>query len=109
MRFYYVLVGWKGSATDLRVLYRKYYLGDVGYPNIRGLLTPYRGHRYHLYEFNALGVRRVISAEKLYNHRHSSLRTTIEQAFGLLKGRFAILKTQVSFPYRKQVAIVLAT
>ncbi|KAF3786829.1 hypothetical protein EJ110_NYTH24498 [Nymphaea thermarum] len=88
---------------------RKYYLGDGGYPNIRGLLTPYRGHRYHLSEFNALGARRVTSKEELFNHCHSSLRTTVERVFGRLKGRFPILKARVSYPYRTQVGIVLAT
>ncbi|KAF3778555.1 hypothetical protein EJ110_NYTH43267 [Nymphaea thermarum] len=88
----------------------KYYLGDGGYPNIRGLLTPYRGHRYNLSEFNALGARRVTSKEELFNHRHSSLRTTtVERVFGRLKGRFPILKAQVSYPYHTQVGIVLAT
>ncbi|KAF3787492.1 putative nuclease [Nymphaea thermarum] len=123
MRFHYVLAGWEGSATDSRVLYSaldndvhpfviptgKYYLGDGGYLNIHGLLTPYRGHRYYLSEFNAPGARRVTCAEELFNHRHSSLRTTVERAFGLLKGWFHILKTQVSYPYRTQAAIVLAT
>ncbi|KAF3774651.1 putative nuclease [Nymphaea thermarum] len=123
MRFHYVLAGWEGSATDSRVLYSaldsdvdpfviptgKYYLGDGGYTNIRGLLTPYRGHRYHLTEFNAPGARRVTCAEELFNHRHSSLRTIVERAFGLLKVWFPILKTQVSYPYRTQAAIVLAT
>ncbi|KAF3772067.1 putative nuclease [Nymphaea thermarum] len=123
MRFHYVFAGWEGSATDSRVLYSaldteinpfviptgKYYLGDGGYPNIRGLLTPYRGHRCHLSEFNAPGARRVTSKEELFNHRHSSLRTTVERVFGLLKGRFPILKAQVSYPYRTQVGIVLAT
>ncbi|KAF3776927.1 putative methyltransferase [Nymphaea thermarum] len=55
------------------------------------------------------GARRVTCAEELFNHRHSSLRTTVERAFGLLNGRFPILKTQVPYPYRTQVAIVLAT
>ncbi|KAF3792583.1 hypothetical protein EJ110_NYTH11080 [Nymphaea thermarum] len=123
MRFHYVFAGWEGCARDSRVLYNvldtkidlfdiptgKYYLGDGGYPNIRGLLTPYRGHRYHLSEFNAPGARRVTSVEELYNHTHSSLRTTVERAFGLLKGRFPILKAKVSYPYRMQVVIVLAT
>ncbi|KAF3785633.1 hypothetical protein EJ110_NYTH27101, partial [Nymphaea thermarum] len=100
MRFHYVFAGWEGSATDSRVLYSaldteispfviptgKYYLGDGGYPNIRGLLTPYRGHRYHLSEFSAPGARRVTSKEELFNHRHSSLRTTVERVFGRLKG-----------------------
>ncbi|KAF3787897.1 hypothetical protein EJ110_NYTH16656 [Nymphaea thermarum] len=35
---------------------RKSYLDNGGYPNIRGLLTPYQSHRYHLSEFNTLGA-----------------------------------------------------
>ena len=67
MRFVYVLAGWEGSAHDVRVLdsaleassnaliplQGKYYLGDAGYSNRRYLLTPFRGVRYHLKEFQA--------------------------------------------------------
>ncbi|KAF3790250.1 putative methyltransferase [Nymphaea thermarum] len=102
MRFHYVLGGWEGSATNSRVLY------SVLDNDVDSLVIP-TGHRYHLSEFNAPGAQRVTCAEELFNHRHSSLRTTVERAFGLLKGRFPILKTQVLYPYRTQVAIVLAT
>ncbi|KAF3782252.1 hypothetical protein EJ110_NYTH34779 [Nymphaea thermarum] len=86
-RFHYVLAGWKGSATDSRVLYKsldhptdpfvvpegKYYLSDRGYPNIVGLLTPYRGHHYHMSKFNTSGTRTHRTPEELFNYRHSSL------------------------------------
>ncbi|CAN6454560.1 unnamed protein product [Victoria cruziana] len=101
MRFHYIKDGWEGSATDSRVLYRKYYLDDGCYPNIRGLLTLYRGYHYHISEFSTSGARRVSHPEELFNHRHSSLRTMIEHAFDMLKGRFLILKVQVSYPYKK--------
>ncbi|CAN6464155.1 unnamed protein product [Victoria cruziana] len=101
MRFHYVKAGWEGSATYYRVLYKKYYLADEGYPNIRGLLTPYRGYRYHISEFSTASTRHMSSPEELFNYRHSSLRTTVERAFGMLKGRFPILKTQISYPYKK--------
>ncbi|KAF3781703.1 putative nuclease [Nymphaea thermarum] len=105
-RFQYVLAGWEGSATDSRVLYNaldhptdsfvvpegKYYLADGGYPNIVGLLTPYRGHRYHMSEFSAPGPRTPRTQEELFNHRHSSLQNVVERTFGMLKGRFPILK-----------------
>ncbi|KAA0054050.1 retrotransposon protein [Cucumis melo var. makuwa] len=58
--FVYVLAGWEGCAVDLRslrdVLARDnglqvpkgyYYLCDVGYPNTKGFLAPYRGQCYH--------------------------------------------------------------
>ncbi|KAF3788920.1 hypothetical protein EJ110_NYTH05917 [Nymphaea thermarum] len=105
-RFHYVLAGWEGSATDSRVLYSaldhetypfivpegKYYLADGGYPNIQGLLTPYRGHRYHMSEFSTRGARSPRTREELFNHRHSSLRNTVERTFGMLKGRFPIYR-----------------
>ena len=67
MRFVYVLAGWEGSAHDVRVLDSalkassgalippkgRYYLGDAGYSSRRYLLTPFRGVRYHLKEFEA--------------------------------------------------------
>ncbi|CAN6440653.1 unnamed protein product [Victoria cruziana] len=122
-RFHYVMAGWEGSASDSWVLYRalddptdpfiiprgKYYLADGGYPNIIGLLTSYRGHRYHMLEFNAPGARTIKTKEELFNHRHSSLRTIVERTFGLSKGQFPILKSQVEFPFGKQVQIVLST
>ncbi|KAF3782250.1 hypothetical protein EJ110_NYTH34777 [Nymphaea thermarum] len=86
-RFHYVLAGWKGSETNSRVLYNaldhptdpfvvskgKYYLVDGGYPNIVGLLTPYREHRFHISEFNTSGARTHRTPEELFNYRHSSL------------------------------------
>ncbi|CAN6458599.1 unnamed protein product [Victoria cruziana] len=101
MQFHCIKAGWKGNATDSRVLYRKYYLADEGYPNIRELLTSYRGYHYHISEFSTSGARRVSSPKELFNHRHSSLRTTVERVFGMLKGKFSKLKAQVSYPYKK--------
>ncbi|KAL0559128.1 hypothetical protein IC582_003718 [Cucumis melo] len=52
--FIFVMLGWKGSGSDsrvlrdavsrptgLKVLKGYYYFCDVGYPNVKGLLTPY--------------------------------------------------------------------
>ncbi|KAF3785193.1 hypothetical protein EJ110_NYTH18653 [Nymphaea thermarum] len=52
-------------------------------------------HRYDLSKVNTWGARRITTAEELFNHRHSLLRTIVERAFGLLKGHFPILKAQV--------------
>jgi hypothetical protein len=68
MNFTYALTGWEGSATDARVYQDacandfhipegKYFLADAGYPLRCGLLTPYRGVRYHLAEWGRASVR----------------------------------------------------
>ncbi|GKF13414.1 ALP1-like protein, partial [Tanacetum coccineum] len=90
MQFIYVLPGWEGSADDGRVLrdaicsYMSYYLVDAGYCNANGFLTPYRGQRYHLREFD--GHR----PEEYFNMKHSKAMNVIERCFGLLKGRWKI-------------------
>ncbi|CAN6455582.1 unnamed protein product [Victoria cruziana] len=94
------------AVVDSRVLYSaldhisdpfvipqgKYYLADGGYPNILGFLTPYRGHRYYLSEFNLPGAHTIRTTKELFNHRYSSLCNIVERIFGLLKGWFLILK-----------------
>ncbi|KAL6899879.1 hypothetical protein ACP4OV_006537 [Aristida adscensionis] len=119
LRFIYVLAGWEGSTHDSHVLQDalsrptglkipegKFFLADAGYVARPGILPPYRGVRYHLKEYK--GGREPEDYKELYNHRHSSLRTTIERAFGTLKNRFQILKSQPNFPSKVQVKIVLA-
>ncbi|XP_039141252.1 putative nuclease HARBI1 [Dioscorea cayenensis subsp. rotundata] len=119
LRFTYVLAGWEGSAHDALVLRDalerpnglsvpegKYYLVDAGYATRPGFLSPYRGVRYHLKEF---GSRTPANHKELYNLRHSSARTTIERAFGSLKGRFKILTSRPFFPFKTQAELVLAT
>ncbi|KAJ0080212.1 hypothetical protein Patl1_23398 [Pistacia atlantica] len=48
-----------------------------------GIITPYRGERYHIKEYSQQNPPR--NARELFNHRHSSLRNAIERAFGVLK------------------------
>jgi hypothetical protein len=45
---------------------------------------------------------------ELFNLRQSSLRVTIERAFGALKNRFKILDNKPFHPYKTQVKLVLA-
>uniref|UniRef100_A0A803N396 DDE Tnp4 domain-containing protein n=1 Tax=Chenopodium quinoa TaxID=63459 RepID=A0A803N396_CHEQI len=65
MEFTYVLLGWEGSTHDGRILRDAisrpnglkvpkgcYYLCDGGCTNGEGFLAPYRGHLYHLKEWN---------------------------------------------------------
>uniref|UniRef100_A0A2N9HM00 DDE Tnp4 domain-containing protein n=1 Tax=Fagus sylvatica TaxID=28930 RepID=A0A2N9HM00_FAGSY len=118
LKFCYVLAGWEGSAHDSRVLddalHRsnglkipegKYYLGDAGYGNRTGILSPYRKVRYHLQEFSDHPPE---NARELFNLRHASLRTTIERGFGVLKKRFRVLGAEPFWSFETQVEVVLA-
>ena len=80
---------------------------DVGYPNIKGYLTPYKGERYHLPEFQRGSQPQ--NAQEMFNHRHSSLRSVIERTFGVWKERWHILNNMPSYKFTTQVSIVSAT
>nr|CAI5828137.1 unnamed protein product [Callosobruchus analis] len=97
-RFINISVGHPGHMHDARVFRRsslyqrivdedeplinpEYHLiGDSAYPLLQEVLTPYRdtGH--------------LTEAETRFNVRFSSIRSTIERAFGLLKGKWRRLK-----------------
>lgn len=83
----------------------RYYLVDAGYANAPGFLAPYRAVRYHLSEFRGITPQ---NERELYNKRHSQARNVIERTFGVLKNRFAILKTATQYCYKDQVSIVVA-
>ncbi len=46
--------------------------------------------------------------KELFNLRHSSLRTTIERGFGILKKRFRVLDAEPFWSFPTQVDVVLA-
>eukprot|EP00733_Pompholyxophrys_punicea_P001705 Pompholyxophrys_punicea_v1_NODE_958_length_1097_cov_10.704415.p2 type:complete len:169 gc:universal NODE_958_length_1097_cov_10.704415:575-69(-) len=103
-KFTFVDVGSPGSLHDARIFKRSelfdmmlrrnmqyfpnicYLLGDSAYPLLPWLLTPFP-ERAQMQEF-----------ERIYNRIHSSMRMTIERAFGKLKGRFRILHYGVESP-----------
>ncbi|XP_042467558.1 protein ALP1-like [Zingiber officinale] len=118
MQFIYILPGWEGSTHDGRVLRNAisrphglrvprgyYYLVDSGYCNANGFLTPYRGQRYHLKEFDGHQPKTV---EEYFNMKHSKARNVIERCFGLLKGRWKILASPSFFAIQTQVRIIIA-
>ena len=86
----------------------KYYLCDLGYANTDSFLTPYRGERYHLQEYQGLGNAPYRSVKDKFNHRHAQLRNAVERAFGVLKNRFQTLREGNLYPFRTQLMIVLA-
>ncbi|GAV85951.1 LOW QUALITY PROTEIN: DDE_4 domain-containing protein, partial [Cephalotus follicularis] len=118
MQFIYILPGWEGSAADSRVLRDAIsrnglrvpqghcYLCDASYSNVQGFLVPYRGQRYHLIEFRH--GPNPNTHEEFFNMKHSAARNVIERTFGLLKGRWAILRSRTWYPVKTQCRIIFA-
>ncbi|GAV71037.1 LOW QUALITY PROTEIN: DDE_4 domain-containing protein, partial [Cephalotus follicularis] len=104
--FTYVIAGWEGSAHDSRILNSNFYRGDASYGVRLGIISPYHGVRYHLNEFSK--ERPPENDKELFNLRHSSLRTTIERGFGILKKRNRVLHTKPFWSFATQVDVVLA-
>ena len=66
--FTYILAGWEGSAhvgavleaafdAGFKIPMGKYYLADAGYALTPWCITPYRGVRYHLREWDKANLR----------------------------------------------------
>ncbi|XP_050378473.1 protein ALP1-like [Argentina anserina] len=119
LQFIFVLPGWEGSASDSRVLHDAvtrpnglrvptgyYYLVDGGYTNGEGFLAPYRGTRYHLSEWDGGNLPR--DHVEYFNMKHSKARNVIERCFGMLKGRWAILRSHSFYPIKTQCRIITA-
>ncbi|KAJ1690085.1 hypothetical protein LUZ63_014240 [Rhynchospora breviuscula] len=120
--FLAIVAGWEGSTHDNMILRfaleegflfvppGKYYLVDAGYANTPQFLAPYRKISYHLETFRdrarSRGEYRYDKPEELFNHRHVQLRNVVERTFGVLKGRFHILKDMAPFEFDIQVKIV---
>lgn len=81
-----------------------YYLVDAGYTNGNGFLAPFRGQRYHLNEWR--NGYRPDKAEEFFNMKHSSARNVIERSFGLLKMRWAILRSPSFYDITTQRRII---
>ncbi|XP_019190791.1 PREDICTED: uncharacterized protein LOC109185266 [Ipomoea nil] len=109
MQFVYVLPGWEGSVADSRVLRDAlsrrhplkvpngcYYLVDGGYANSEGFLAPFRGQRYHLNEWRQ--GHQPTTPQEFFNMKHAAARNVIERCFGLLKMRWAILRSPSFYP-----------
>ena len=68
--------------------------------------SPYHGERYHLHDYRDKRIPQ--GPKELYNHMHSSLGNVIERCFGVLKARFPILKSMLSYVLERQKYILLA-
>ena len=117
MHFFYILPGWEGSANDSRVLDNAIlrgfpqlpghiYLADAGCGMRPGILTPYKGVRYHFRE-QAKSARAPATKEELVNLRNAQLRNVIERIFSVLKKSFQILQGAPQYEYNVRVGLNL--
>ncbi|XP_011101998.1 uncharacterized protein LOC105180029 [Sesamum indicum] len=83
-----------------------YYLCDNGYTNAEGFLTPYRGVRYHLRDWDT-GVVGPQNHREFFNLKHASARNIIERTFGLLKMHWGILRSHSFYSIKVQTRIIL--
>ncbi|KAL4035760.1 hypothetical protein IC575_004467 [Cucumis melo] len=97
--FVYVLAGWEGSTADSRIL-------RDALSRENGLQVP-KGQRYHLQEWRG-AANAPTNAKEYFNMKHSSARNVIERAFGVLKGRWAILRGKLYYPLQVQCRTILA-
>lgn len=79
---------------------------DAGYMNGEGFLTPYRGQRYHLNDWRE--GHQPSTPQEFFNYKHSSARNIIERCFGVLKGRWAILRGKSFYSVKTQCRIISA-
>ncbi|KAJ8764138.1 hypothetical protein K2173_005048 [Erythroxylum novogranatense] len=101
MQLVYVLPDWEGLVAD-----GCYYLVDTGYTNCEGFFAPFKGQRYHLNEWRRGYQPRT--AEEFFNMKHASTCNGLERCFGLLKIRWAILRSPSFYPIKTHNRIILA-
>ncbi|KAL4344305.1 hypothetical protein AHAS_Ahas11G0165100 [Arachis hypogaea] len=86
---------------------KNYYLVDAGCTNCKGFLAPYRQTRYHVQEW-AHGRNTPRNFREYFNKKHSSARNIIERCFGLLKKRWAILRSPCFYKIKTHNRIMIA-
>lgn len=117
--FTYVLAGAEGSMSDaslarealsrsFKIPESRFYLGDQGFGIQKGILVPYPNVRYHLQDWEH-SERQPMNSKELYNLRHARLRVIVEQSFGRLKKKFAVIRRNPPlYEFRDQMRIVYA-
>ena len=70
-----------------------------------GVLPPFKKTKYHLNEFSSRNYPKI--SHELFHLSHSSLRVTVERAFGALNNRFTIIDQKAFHPFPIQVKLVL--
>ncbi|KAI7991829.1 hypothetical protein LOK49_LG12G00174 [Camellia lanceoleosa] len=100
MNFIYVLPGWEGSVADSRVL-----RDAINRPN--GLrISNGNFMQYHVSIWKEGAT--PSNYQEYFNMKHAQARNVIERCFGLLKMRWAILRSASYYPIRTQNRIITA-
>ncbi|XP_058185821.1 uncharacterized protein LOC131303047 [Rhododendron vialii] len=86
--------------------YKTLLLVDVRYQNAEGFLAPYRGQRYHINIWKQGHM--PTSKEEYFNMKPFAAKNVIEKSFGVLKMRFATLRSPSYYPITTQTCIVTA-
>lgn len=117
--FSFVMAGAEGSMADATLVHHafakgfhipkdRFYLGDAGFGSRKGILIPFPATRYHLQDWRDAN-NPPESAKELYNLRHSRIRVVVEQAFGLLKRTWKIVRTSApEYTLKDQIGFVIA-
>lgn len=84
-----------------------YYLCDNAFTIGKGILTPYRGVRYHLLETGDDSPTPQ-NKEEFFNLKHSCARRVINKAFRLLKMRWEVLNSPSHYSIKVQNRIIMA-
>ncbi|PKU70800.1 hypothetical protein MA16_Dca010780 [Dendrobium catenatum] len=74
----------------------------------RGFLKPFFDAMYLIPDFQRAS-QSIRGRKEAFNKRHSSLRGVIEISFGVWKKKWVILRDMPTYPFKKQVKIVVAT
>ncbi|CAA0811985.1 Unknown protein [Striga hermonthica] len=114
-KFTFVLAGLEDNANDARIFAdtltdptNTFPWPPEGYANVPGFMSPYRGDRYHLPEW-ICSNQTPKNARELFNRRHATVRNVVERSFGILKGKFPIIKGLMSnYTHEFQTDIVIA-
>ena len=88
-------------------MFRKILFSGCWVPQMNGFLGPYKGERYHFPDFHRGS--QPTCYQEVFNYAHSSLRSVIKRTFGVWNKRWKILKDIPSYPFNKQVKIVITT
>ncbi|KAL6336098.1 hypothetical protein AAG906_010375 [Vitis piasezkii] len=97
--FLHIIDGNGLSRRNGPVPHGYYYLVDAGYTNGKW-------QRYHLNDWREGHM--LTTHEEFFNMKHSAARNVIERCFGLLKLRWAILRSPCFYPIKTQCKIILA-